>query len=248
MSHQHEQPGPAPSITTLITSYPILQTLASWISERDLRRLGRTSRTHHAHILASRPIFEVLTRQSTCSGLGLIQRQKQDDFLNNWRGRGHTEVNPGFQPDAEIEVRLYNITCDDGGALPCVGCGVNICEECRYYRRAAPSRVYYDRRPHLKADYSTGDVMTFCERCDEGVEAEVRAKNYLSELCDCDSYTRWRCKPCYHADRRAAREYEEKHTKIEFDWGDWDDEANPTKIAQDHQFERAVGARDPKPT
>lgn len=234
-------PCTGPSITTLISCYPILGTLASWISARDLRRLGRTSRTHHAHILASPLVFKALTRQSTCSGLGLILRQKQEDGIYRAKGCGRLSVNPHMDSDAEIEVRLYNVACDEAGALPCVGCGVNICEECRYYRRAAPASSYPDRRPHLNSPWQTGSVLAFCDHCDEGVEQEVRAKNYINELCECDAYTRWRCKGCHDAEEREAGKYQSEHTKIEFDWDFGDDDDYPaTKIAQDHQFSRAV--------
>ena len=91
-----------------------------------------------------------------------------------------------------------------------------------------------------------GDVLAFCERCDGVVEEEIREKNYLNELCDCDLYTRWWCGPCCRAASKVAQEYQKKHTKIEFDWeyadnqddekGDWPG----TKTATDHQFDRAV--------
>ena len=142
----------ANSVTALISSYPILTTLASWISVRDLTRLGRTCRSHHAFILASPPVLKALTRQSTCSGLGLVERG--NNYLLTRAGR--LCINPDYDGDAEIEVRLFNVKCDEAGALPCVDCGVNICEECRYYPRADPRKSFPNRRPHLNGAWQTG--------------------------------------------------------------------------------------------
>ncbi|CAI6094678.1 unnamed protein product [Clonostachys chloroleuca] len=136
-------PSQSPCITGLISSYAILSTLASWLSSADLYHLGLTNRYHHSCILASPALFKKLQRLSLCDGHGLALRQEfKSPYLNKWRRAGRWTCNPGFTADEEIEDFLYNVKCDEAGALPCIKCGINICEECRFYPRAAPPPSY----------------------------------------------------------------------------------------------------------
>ncbi|KAK7219582.1 hypothetical protein V2G26_007585 [Clonostachys chloroleuca] len=186
-------PSQSPCITGLISSYAILSTLASWLSSADLYHLGLTNRYHHSCILASPALFKKLQRLSLCDGHGLALRQEfKSPYLNKWRRAGRWTCNPGFTADEEIEDFLYNVKCDEAGALPCIKCGINICEECRFYPRAAPPPSYPNRRPHLNSHYSSANIMCLCPECDTKMEKELSGK-FLNELCDCDPYTRWIC-------------------------------------------------------
>lgn len=123
------------SLQTLTAQYPILTHLASFLSTLDLYHLSLTSKHFHSHILASKSIFNTLKRSALCDGRGLKQRQNFEGpyRLGRWNyiwGKGSK-----IWADEPIEVRLWNLKCDEAGALPCRRCGVNVCEECRRYRR-----------------------------------------------------------------------------------------------------------------
>ena len=134
-----------PDIIDLISSYSILTSLSPWLSTLDLHNLSLTSRTAYAYIHSPK-IFSYLTRQSLCDGHGLLTRQAYAGpycSLSKLPGSklpGELTNSPHGQGDEEIEVRLYNVKCAEADALPCLKCGVNICEECRCYPRAAPDR------------------------------------------------------------------------------------------------------------
>ncbi|KZZ89414.1 hypothetical protein AAL_07713 [Moelleriella libera RCEF 2490] len=192
--------------------------------------------------MASRQGFERLRHQTLCDGRGLKARQA---FRPPYavRNAGEWTINPQLQGDEEIEVFVYNVTCAEADALPCRKCQVPVCEECRYYPRAAPPTAYPNRRPHLKSSLELWNIMALCTACDAEAERDVEGK-FLNELCDCDRYTRWVCLPCYEAEQRFVEKYFDECTKMEFDWDglefDEDEEEAPSKCMTDHQFDRAV--------
>ncbi|KAM5349364.1 hypothetical protein ACJ41O_005869 [Fusarium nematophilum] len=232
------------TLDDLLSSYSILSSLASWLSTLDLYHLALTSRSSFSYILESRNVFQVLRRQCLCDGRGLAKRQVFRSPYRTEHDAGKWTINPSFTADEEIEVRLYNVKCDEAGALPCVKCGINICEECRFYRRAAPPASYPDRRPHLTSSHELFNIMCLCPTCDAATEEQVVGK-FLNELCDCDMYTRWICTRCKKEEMAYSRAYFYKHTKMEWDWDgplDEDDplDSAPSKTITDHVFERAV--------
>jgi hypothetical protein len=217
------------TLTTLLTTYPLLLTLSSHISTLDLYHLALTSKVHHNVILASPSTFHTLRRQSLCTGHGLADRQNfRGHYILNqggWRYNGYKGRR--INKDEPIEIQLFNLKCDEANALPCVKCGINVCEECRCYDREELLNLgmYRDdsgassllkRRPHLSGSGELRNVMCLCSTCDEGVEHEVKGK-FLNELCDCDVYTRWICSKCDLAERKFTREYFEKHTVLDFE-------------------------------
>ncbi|CAG9945745.1 unnamed protein product [Clonostachys rosea f. rosea IK726] len=209
--------SPRPGLTDLISSYAILPTLATWMSTVDLYNLALTNRTHYSHILGSPTLFKKLRRLCLCDGRGLVKRQNfQRPYYTN-RGAGEWTRNSHLYSDEEIEVKLYNAKCDEGGALPCVKCGINVCEECRYYLRARPS--YKTRRPHVDSARQISNIMCLCPECDSAVEEEVKGQ-FLNELCDCDPWARWICTRCKIEESDFDTEYCKKHTLKEFYWGD----------------------------
>ncbi|KPM39546.1 hypothetical protein AK830_g7001 [Neonectria ditissima] len=229
------------SLKDLISSYGILPTLASWMSTIDLYNLALTNRAHFSHILAS-PIFRVLRSQSLCDGHGLIKRQefRPPYFSDPLAGLSHEH--PDMAGDEEIEVFLYNVKCDEAGSLPCIKCGINVCEECRYYPRAAPPNWFPNRRPHLRTNCRVDNIMCLCPPCDAAVETEVAGK-FLSQLCDCDLYKRWICAKCAEEELQFSTGYLNNHTKQEWEWDATQYEVEqgytPSKIIRDQAFDRA---------
>ncbi|KAF7548779.1 hypothetical protein G7Z17_g6825 [Cylindrodendrum hubeiense] len=228
-----------PRLTDIISSYAILPTLASWLSTLDLYHLALTNRANFSYILASPNIFKSLSRHCLCDGRGLAKRQEfrppynLESYNYIW-GSGRKIHN-----DEPIEVRLYNLKCDEAGALPCVKCGINLCEECRYYPRERPERA--ERRPHLNAAFQLTYIMCLCEPCDAAVEKEVSGK-FLNDLCDCDVFKRWICTPCKEEEGTFIREYFKNHT-LDEGHSDWDNrffERLPSKGMIDHQFQCVI--------
>ncbi|CAG9983554.1 unnamed protein product [Clonostachys byssicola] len=206
-----------PGLTDLISSYAILPTLATWVSTVDLYHLALTNRTHYSHILGSPTLFKKLRRLCLCDGRGLVKRQNfQRPYRTNLEAGRWTSSSHGVS-DEEIEVKLYNAKCDESGALPCVKCGINVCEECRYYLRARPS--YKTRRPHFDIAHTISNIMCLCPECDPAVEEEVKGQ-FLNELCDCDHWARWICTRCKIEEDEFDTEYCNKHTLKEFYWSE----------------------------
>ncbi|VUC34802.1 unnamed protein product, partial [Clonostachys rosea] len=213
MAGQSSRPG----LTDLISSYAILPTLATWVSTVDLYHLALTNRAHYSHILGSPTLFKKLRRFCLCDGRGLIRRQNfQSPYYSNPKA-GEWTRSPHLCSDEEIEVKLYNAKCDEAGALPCVKCGINVCEECRYYLRARPS--YQTRRPHVDRARQISNIMCLCPKCDSVVEEEVKGQ-FLNELCDCDPWARWICTRCKIEESAFDANYSKNHTLKEFYWDD----------------------------
>lgn len=239
-AHEHVYPG----IEDLVSSYSILSSLAPWLSTLDLHHLSLTSRSAYTYIRSSTTIFNFLTRQSLCDGRGLVTRQAFKGPYHQTRIPGRWDVNAQLSGDEEIEVHLYNIKCDEADALPCIKCGINICEECRCYPRAAPATVYPNRRPHLRGSFELDNIMCLCNICDEETEKELLGK-FLNERCDCDVYTRWICVRCENEEQKTTTKYFNERTQMEWDWMtrydvDFGDDCEPSKTVNDHAFERAV--------
>lgn len=214
----------------LIGSYPILSSLARQISTIDLFHLALTCKTAHSYILQSPKIFKVLTRQSLCDGRGLYQRQ---NFLGLYDHREYR-----YSGDRPVEVRLWALKCDAANALPCLKCGVNICEECRYMDREGLLSGRLSRWPfpeHRSAQHE--NYMAFCPSCDDQVEEKVVNERWGSLICDCDLYTRWICTKCHTYEKERERHYSDTCTKGEWEDGAYDLELE-TKTMQDHQHLR----------
>ncbi|KAF5669359.1 hypothetical protein FCIRC_9302 [Fusarium circinatum] len=233
-----------PRVEDLLSSYSILTSLAPWLSTLDLYHLSLTSKSAYECIQSSPAIFKSLSRHCLCDGRGLATRQAYASPYHRNRMAGQWTPSPHLKGDEEIEVRLYNIKCDEAGALPCLKCGINICEECRCYPRAAPPSAYPNRRPHLRGSYELDNIMCLCGECDAKIEKEIMGK-FLNERCDCDVYTRWICVRCEEEERKTSRKYFAERTEMEWNWIvrediDYGDDSEPSKTLHDHAFERAV--------
>jgi hypothetical protein len=204
-----------PGLPDVLGHYPILKTLAAYLSTLDLFHLSLTCRSHHALILAPTKVFDVLKRGSLCDGLGL---QRRLQALERRRRLYKLDALVRTMGDEEIEVYLYAQKCDETGALPCLRCGINICEQCRSCPRVI-SDSGPQRRPHLNPPWQSDNVMCLCESCDANMEETLRGK-FLSDTCDCDVYKRWICSGCVTAEQKETRLYYSKHTVCEV--GDWE--------------------------
>ncbi|KAF4811056.1 hypothetical protein CGCSCA5_v010168 [Colletotrichum siamense] len=227
-----------PSLSNLISSYPVLSSLTEYVSTLDLFHLALTNRSNHASILGSPVIFNRLKRSCLCDGRGLARRQNftGPHRIHYWKLKLKQE--PRIDFDEPIEVRLFNLKCDETGALPCVRCGINICEECRDYPRWPNRSIYSFGRPHLNEPCQSYNVMCLCPPCDEKQEKEIKGK-FLNERCDCNVYSRWICLKCAREFDREAGRYYNEHTEFEGGWAEDDSDEPITKLLHDHQHDRA---------
>ncbi|KAI1475093.1 hypothetical protein F4774DRAFT_398384 [Daldinia eschscholtzii] len=222
----------APTLLDLIGQYPILTTIASYVSTLDLYSLGLSCRKFHAYILSSPEVFDVLRRDCLCDGRGLLQRQNWD---YNAAKHKWSRISRSLWGDEEIEVKLFAVKCDEANALPCLKCGINICEECRAYPRTPPANE--TRRPHFNRTHTADNIMCLCDACDDKLEEQLKGK-FLNELCDCDRYRRWICFKCEKQEYKEAREYRKKHTVLETDdYPRYVQDCDSTKCMVDHQFD-----------
>lgn len=115
----------------IFSQYGLLKSTAQYLSLLDIFNLALASKSFHALILDSTPVFDQLKRVALCDGRGLKQRQGFCGFYEPRPGMWQWGKN-GRRPhhDEEIEVRLWNLKCDECSALPCVKCGINVCEVC----------------------------------------------------------------------------------------------------------------------
>lgn len=135
------------SLQYLTSHYPILTHLSQYLSTLDLLHLGLTCRTLHSYILSSPPIFKLLQRTALCDGHGLRDRQK---FEGAYHRHPHEYK---IMADEPIEVRLWATECDEAGALPCLKCGINVCEVSEQACLAKPTKSctkYYARKQECR--------------------------------------------------------------------------------------------------
>jgi hypothetical protein len=112
-----------PRLFAILSQYTILEMTARYLSLLDLVRLARTSSAFYALIRRPQALFEHWKRITLCDGRGLKARQGfRGVYAGTRPGRGRPEF------DEELEVRVWNLKCDAFNALPCLKCGLNICE------------------------------------------------------------------------------------------------------------------------
>lgn len=212
-------------ITSIVAQYPVLCVLVQQLSTLDLFHLSLTSKAIHSYIQPSSNLFKVLTRQSLCDGLGLVKRQEFKDLY-------HTDYTDyDSEKDEPIEVQLWSLKCGESDALPCVKCGINVCEECRYLDREALMSGKLNRVPYPDTNAEHDNFMALCPPCDAKMEQEVQQKGYASPVCDCDAYTRWICLKCRKDEVKYTIQYSEEGVKT--DWNEGEDEE--TKYFYYHQ-------------
>jgi hypothetical protein len=112
-----------PSLLSILSHHSILGVTAQYLSLLDLFRLATTCSELYALIRNPDELFEHWKRITLCDGRGLKARQA-------FRGV-YASIKPGCgRPiyDEEVEVRVWNLRCDAFNALPCLKCGLNVCE------------------------------------------------------------------------------------------------------------------------
>ncbi len=116
----------------------MLQLGARYLSSIDLFHAALTSSDLYVLILRSKPNLERLKLEALCDGPGLRACQEFTGPFkyptDYYRRRGgifgseERKYNDACHDDAEIEVRIWNIKCDEVNALPCITCNINVCE------------------------------------------------------------------------------------------------------------------------
>ena len=117
-----------PDLTFIISQYGLLKCMALCLSALDLFNVGLTCHDLYSCILRSKPVFCKLKRLAICDGRGLNKRQNFVGLYKSLSGDIAKSYLGGPRFDEEVEVRLYNLKCDASNALPCLKCGVNVCE------------------------------------------------------------------------------------------------------------------------
>ncbi|KAH8586043.1 hypothetical protein B0O99DRAFT_529451 [Bisporella sp. PMI_857] len=236
------------AIFSLFSQYQILKLTSRHLSTLDLLYLALTCSELNTIIRKSEHVWNRLKREAVCDGRGLKTRQEFQRLyaLTDKDCRWGTRRRARY--DEEIEVRVWNLKCDAGNALPCHKCGINVCEECRYVPRVRDLPGWKAcRRPHFDPAWESHTVICYCTECDRNVDRELPL--FLNEYCDCDQYTRWICLPCKEKEDKADVDYYSTRTKgqLEFE-GDLEE----GMWLHDHQQLRAFwcpcGVRAPKDT
>lgn len=74
------------------------------------------------------------------------------------------------------------------------------------------------QRPHHDRSFRGHTILCYCTACDEKVQQELPVR--LSELCDCNQYTRWICLSCKIEEDRLDHHYLKTRTRLY--WGETD--------------------------
>lgn len=205
---------PSRSVTIVFTAYPILKSLASSLTPKDLYHLARTNRLHFSSILGSKELFQALRRQCICDGRGLQwRRDSQASTQYLWPYWVTGDEYEAYA--ARMRARVGRAECGESKSFPCFKCGINVCEECRDYPReeAYHPRFFGYPRPHLDAAYQPKNIMYLCPPCDE--EAEKKSLETLgSDRCDCNLYTRWICMDCVEKEDKFTGDYCEMYRQF----------------------------------
>jgi hypothetical protein len=111
------------NLVFLLSQYQLLELTAKHLSTIDLYHTALACSDLHGMILKSENIFKKLRRVALCDGSGLRARQS---FSGIYNGCPYRFGRPSYEE--EIEVRVFNARCDEKGGLPCIKCGINVCE------------------------------------------------------------------------------------------------------------------------
>ena len=221
----------------LLSQYELLESTAHHLSTLDLYNIALTCSDLYSLILNPNPKFEHLKREALCDGHGLQARQ---NFLGPFNQLHYYGYNRKPFHAEEIEVRIWNTKCDEANGLPCLKCGVNVCEECRFVPRVRDMRGWEScRRPHHNPAFQNANMICYCNDCDQAVQERSG-----ESFCDCNQYTRWICFCCKMKEQREAAWYAVNRTKIgSSEWPDDSEDVEQAKAGMclwDHQCERLV--------
>lgn len=156
----------------ICSQYELLELLAQNLHVVDLYPTALTCSDLYDLITQPAKRFDRLKRATLCGGIGLHLRQ-------HW-----------IQGKA-VKYRLWNAKCESASTRPCLKCGISVCENCRAYPRTGTHQYGPFRRPHMNYDMASLNLICYCDDCDKAVEERTGA-----DLCTCDRYVRWICRPC----------------------------------------------------
>lgn len=118
-------------IISLFSQYELLTQTSKYLSTLDLLHLASTNSELQALIRQNEQVWDCLKREALCDGYGLKARQDftriyaladPRDFIFGDGRKAHY--------DEEVEVRVWQLKCDAANAVPCLKCGINVCEVC----------------------------------------------------------------------------------------------------------------------
>lgn len=213
-------------LADLTALYPVLSILSIYISQLDLYHISRTCKACHSYVAPGSDLFTALCRESLCDGRGLQARKTFRAPLYERRNVRHkrydgTWERPMIHFDEPIEICLDAKQCDQSDVLPCLKCGINICEECRVLDRASLADGWLPRLPFPHPNGEDSNFYALCSICDIETEAQLKGKHW-SANCDCDAWDRWVCIKCAEAEVRfdedcpthAGGEGDQEETKV----------------------------------
>ena len=186
----HGPVGAAHLFYAILSRYPVMSTLASYLTSRDFVHLALASRTTLSLLRPSREYFEALNRACRCDGLGVL----------TWRSYGDSGLAPG---EARMVPQVDD--CQVVGR-PCDKCGIVVCDECCAYPEKGvevlealqdpPSSAPF-HPPILYSQCRPEVLVGMCPECDEAAENWVRSKYPEGHrICVCDLSNRWVCHGC----------------------------------------------------
>ena len=212
-------------LVRLVEQYPILVTLTSWISARDVYHLALTSNSAANFILNDDlTVKKALLKDNTCIGVGTPFWPHQCERCNGKIPR--------------------TTKCSGVDLHPCQKCRVSVCTSCRSLEHICPdgSMPYHEAgtSPHYDDAYDLQNVIAYCNVCE--TEEEARA-DFTGKECECKAGKRWICRRCKHVENEEWGWYSEHWTAMYDGTHRHDEDINPQMRLHDHQFETL--ARDP---
>ena len=232
------------SLSSIISHYPIFQSLVSQINALDLYNLSLTSKQFYNLIYPAPATFSTFAHFTLCV-----------DGAWNYDKRLYKDSDPEPSEDE------YPIKCENINVRRCERCFVNVCMACRYHHDYE-YRNDNHRDPHYTpGSYQLENMIYFCEECDEdvemgllepvelnpklspttGLEAEIdsnEAQEEQDEWCKCDRKTRCWCQPCFKKHQKSWWEYADRCTKMM-----QQTKLDGQMLIGDHQEDRAVSGR-----
>lgn len=231
-------------LVLLFSQYELFEQTANHLSTIDLYHAALACSDLHVLIRKPENTFKRLKRVALCDGYGLQARQSFSGPFNGLTGLGvaNWPSNPsrkevGVYPcyaKEEVEIRVWNLKCDETNALPCLKCSLNVCERCRYVPRVyGRDRQDPSRRPHLDWSGEAVNLIVYCAECDPAVEERTEGR-----YCNCDRYTRWICLRCHNKEDEESSWYQRHRTKTD----EYGGTSTNDLVVQENEQERSARA------
>jgi hypothetical protein len=202
----YQHPRTPPKLYELLSPYPIVSTLARYLTYRDMANLALANRTTYSLLHPSRSYFETIKKPCQgCSGHGMRFLRSPDLLRQRWQVISRTLLRWALFARCKV-VR----------GRPCQKCGRETCRNCRfdpdfgvgYYGRGLWLYEEHRNRPIFHKRYRGEVVMAMCPGCEERTEEWVR-RTYPKgrDVCDCNLNRRWICHGCRYEEEKAGLVY-----------------------------------------